>query len=147
MEVATTFFKTSSRRLPEDVLKTSFRRCPQDVFQEMSSIPLPGYVLKTSLRRLKTSSRLFLVRAKDHLETLCGLCIYVSFKLVTYYHSIIRQTNWINLNKLNTLKYGNNAEIMKTWFCMNCQTIKCFFQEFRYFLSIGVLHAVPLLSL
>ena len=147
MEVATTFFKTSSRRLPEDVLKTSFRRCPQDVFQEMSSIPLPGYVLKTSLRRLKTSSRLFLVRAKDHLETLCGLCIYVSFKLVTYYHSIIRQTNWINLNKLNTLTYGNNAEIMKTWFSMNCQTIKCFFQEFRYFLIIGVLHTVLLLSL
>ena len=59
------FQKMSSRRLPEDILKTSSRRRPQDVFQ-MSSRPLPGDVLKTSLRSLKTS-RLFLVRAKDQL--------------------------------------------------------------------------------
>ena len=41
----------------------------------------------------------------------------------------------INLNKLNTLKHGNNAEVMKTWFSMNCQTKKHFFQEFKYFLA------------
>ena len=101
----------------------------------MSSRRLPGDLLKTSLRRLKTSSRLFLVNAKDHLETIHGLSIYVSFKLFTYYHSITRQTNWINLNKLNTLKLENNVEVMKTWFSIHCQTKKHFFQEFKYFLA------------
>ena len=33
----------------------------------------------------------------------------------------------INLNKLNTLKHGNNTEILKTWFSMNCQTMKYLF--------------------
>ena len=88
-------------------------------------------VRKTYLRCLKTSSRLFLVKAKDHLETIYELSIYVYFKLLTYYHSITRQTNWINLNKLNKLKHGNNVEIMKTWFSMNCQTRKYFLQEFK----------------
>ena len=45
------------------------------------------------------------------------------------------------------LKHGNNAEIMKTWFSMNCQTRKYLFKEFKYFFSIGVSHAVALLSL
>ena len=139
MEVATTFFsdnvvntsstrrpqdvfqKTSSRPLPGDLLKTSSRRPPQYIFQKISSRPLPEDALKISLRRLKTS-RLFLVKAKDHLETTYGLSIYVCFKLLTYYHSTTSQTNWINLNKLNTLEHGNNAEIMKTWFYMNYQT-------------------------
>ena len=84
MEVATTFLY--------DVVKTSSRRRPQDVFQKMSSRHLPGNVLKTSLRRLKTS-RLFLVRAKAHMETIYGLSISVRFKLLTNYHSITRQTN------------------------------------------------------
>ena len=30
--------------------------------------------------------------------------------------SLDRETNLINLNKLNTLKHESNAEIMKTWF-------------------------------
>ena len=34
------------------------------------------------------------------------------------------------------LKHGNNAEVMKTWFSMNCQTKKQFFQEFIYFLAL-----------
>ena len=42
--------------------------------------------------------------------------IYVRFQLHTYYHSITRQTNWINSNKLNTLKHENNPKVMKTWF-------------------------------
>ena len=45
------------------------------------------------------------------------------------------------------LKHGNNAEIMKTWFSMNCQTTKYLFQEFKYFFGIGVSHTVALLSL
>ena len=45
------------------------------------------------------------------------------------------------------LKHRNNAEIMKTWFSMNCQTKKYLFHEFKYFFSIRVLHAVALLSL
>ena len=52
------------------------------------------------------------------------------------YHSITRQTNWMNLDKLNTLKIGNNTEVMKTWFSMNYQTKKHFFQEFKYFLAL-----------
>ena len=114
------FFKTSSRRLPGDVLKTSSGRRPQDVFQETSSRPLPGYLRKTSLRRLKTS-KFFLLRTKDHMETIYGLFMYVRFKLLTYYQCSTRKTNWINLNKLNPLKHGNNTEIMKTLFSMNCQ--------------------------
>ena len=125
------FQETSSRRLPEDVLKTSLGRRSQSVFQEASSRPLPGEILKTSLRRLK-ASRLFLVRAKDHLETIYGLSFYVRFRLLTYYHSVTRQTNWINLDKLNTLKHENNMEIMKTYFSMNCQTRKYFFQKLKY---------------
>ena len=39
----------------------------------------------------KTLSRLFLVKTKDHLETSYGFSI--RFKLLTYYHSIIRKTN------------------------------------------------------
>ena len=84
--------KTSSRCLPGDVLKTSCRRHLQDVFQETFSRRLPGDVLKTSLRRLKIYSRLFLVNAKDHLETTYELSIQVRFKLLTYCHSITKQT-------------------------------------------------------
>ena len=69
------FLATSWRRLPGDVLKTSSRRHRQDLFQEMSSRPLPGDVLKTS----KTSSRPFLVKAKDHLETIYGFSIHVLY--------------------------------------------------------------------
>ena len=83
-----------------------FMRSSQDVFQEIPSKRLPGDVFKTSLRRVKTSSRPFLVNAKDHLATVYELSIYVSFKLLAYYHPITRQRNWINLNKLNTLKHG-----------------------------------------
>ena len=43
--------KTSSGRLPEDVLKMSSKRRPQDVFQETSLRHLPGDVLKTLTRR------------------------------------------------------------------------------------------------
>ena len=79
---------------------------------------------------MKMSSRLFLVKVKDHLKATYELSIYVRFKLHKYYYSFTRQTNSINLNKLkilhrvpykiplnkvNTLKHGNNAEIMKTW--------------------------------
>ena len=140
MEVATTFLqdvtKTSSGGLENVFWKTSWRRL------EKRSWRLP---FQTNLRRLwnqnwrriKTSSRLFLVKAKDHLETIHGVSIYVRFKLQTYYHSITRQSkhlsitkliNYINLNKLNTLKHGNNLEIVKTWFSM------------KYFFSIGVSH-------
>ena len=70
----------SSRHLPVDVLKTSSRRRPQDLFQETSSRPLPGDVLKMS----KTSSRLFLVKGKDPLETNYGFSIYIRFKLFAY---------------------------------------------------------------
>ena len=80
MEVATTFFK--------DVVKTSSRKHPKGVFQQTSSRPLPGDVLKTST----TSSRL-LVKAKDPLETIYRFSIYIRLKLLTYYHSIISYTN------------------------------------------------------
>ena len=75
----------------------------------------PEDVLKTSL---KTSSRLFLVKAKDHLETIYGLSIYVSFKLQTYYHSITRQTKRRNFENLVFNKY---------------QTRKYFFRELKLF--------------
>ena len=113
----------------------------------MSLRHLPGAVLKTSLKLLNTSSRFFLVKAKDNLQTIYKLSIYVRFKRHTYYHSITRQTNCIHLNKLYTLQHGNNAEIFKTWFLMQCQTRKYFFQELKYFFSIGVLPTVVLLSL
>ena len=129
------FQETSWRRLPGDVLKTSFRRRRQNVFQEMSSRGLPEDALKTSSRRLKTSSRLFPVNGKDNLETIYELSISVRFKLLTCYHTITRQTNWINLLKLNTLNHGNNGEFMKTWFSMNCRTRKHFLQKFKYFLA------------
>ena len=115
MEVGTTFFKTLSRRLPWDALKTS-------------------------LTCLKTSSRFFLVKAIDHLETINGLPIYVRFKLHTCYHSITRQTNCINLNKLKTLKHGNSTELMTIWCLMTFQTRRYFFQELRYFFSTRVSH-------
>ena len=51
------------------------------------------------------------------------------------------------MGKLNTLKYGNNAEIMETWFSMKFEARKYFFQELKYFFSIGVSHTVALLSL
>ena len=53
--------------------------------------------------------------------------------LQIYYHS-----NYINklisliLNKLNALKYGNNTEIMKTWFSMKCRTKKYFLQGLKF---------------
>ena len=111
MEVATTFFKTSSQ-------------------------PFPGDALKKLLRRLKMFWRLFLVKAKDHLETIHERSIYVRFRLQTCYHSIIRHHYCINLNKLITLKYENNVEMMKTWFSMKCQTRNYFFQELKYFLAM-----------
>ena len=95
----------------------------------------------------KTSSRLLLVESKDQLDTIYGFSIYVRFKLHAYYHPIIRQTNCINLKKLNRLKHENNAEFMKTRFSMKCQTRKYFFQELKYFFTIGVSHKVVLLSI
>ena len=59
---------------------------------------LPGDVVKTPLRRLKTFSRPFLVKAKDHLENTHRLCIYIRFKLDT--SPLHHQTKCINLNKL-----------------------------------------------
>ena len=82
----------------------------------------PGDVLKTSLKRLETSSRFFLVKAEDHLETIYGLSIYVRFKL------------------------HHHAEMMKTWFSIKCQTREFFFQQLKYFFSMGVLHTVALLN-
>ena len=78
-----------------------FLRRGQDVFQETSSRPLPGDVLKTSLRRLKTS-RIFLVRAKGHLETIYGLSIYVR----TFYLSYLHITT-LSLDKLIELIWIN----------------------------------------
>ena len=135
MEVVTIFFKMLSRRLPGDVLKKFSKRRLQDIFYDASSRRLPRDILKTSLTRLKTSSRFFLVNAKDLPETIYELSILARFKLLTYYHSITKQTNWIKLNKLNTLKHGNNAEVMKTWFSMNCQSKKHFFQNIKYILA------------
>ena len=57
----------------------------QDFFQETSSRPFPEDVLKTS----KTSSKLFLIKAREHLETNYGFFIYVRFKILTYYYPII----------------------------------------------------------
>ena len=62
-----------------DVFATSSRRFPD--------------ALKTFLRRLKTSPIFFLVKAKDHLETIYVRSIYVRFKLHTYYHYISSMTN------------------------------------------------------
>ena len=72
------FFKTSPRRLPEDVLKTS----------------------------LKTSSRPFLVKAKVNQKTFYLL----RFKL--HHTSLEKLIAW---TWINTLKHGNNAEIVKTF--------------------------------
>ena len=72
----------------KDVVKTSSRKRPQDVFQETSSRPLPGDVLKMS----KTSPRL-LEKAKNLLETIYRFSIYIRLELLTYYHSIISYTN------------------------------------------------------
>ena len=66
------FFKTSSRLLLGDVLKTYSRRRPRVLFQETSPRPLPGDILKTS----KTSSRHFLRKVKDHLETIYGFSLH-----------------------------------------------------------------------
>ena len=78
---------------------------------------LPGDVFKNCFRRLKPSSRLFLVNEKYHQETIYGISIYVRFKfLFLCYHSITRQTNCITLNKLNTLTHENNSGIMKPGF-------------------------------
>ena len=73
-----------------DNLKTFPRRLPQDL--------------------LKTSPRLFLEKASDHLETIHGLSRYVLNYIYTATPSL---TKCINLNKLHTLKHGNNAEIVK----------------------------------
>ena len=94
MEIAMNFFydvvKTSSKRRPRDAFhEMSWRRLSRDLFQETSSRPLAGDVPKTS----KTSSRLFLVKTKEYLETIYGFSIYIRFKLLAYYRSIIRQTN------------------------------------------------------
>ena len=72
------------------------------LFFKNSPRHLPGDVHKTSLRCLKTSSRLSVVKAN------------------TYYHPITRKTNCISLNKLNLLKHENNAEVMKNWFPIKC---------------------------
>lgn len=63
MELAATFSRTSPRRLTENDLKTT-------------------------LRRLKTTSRCFMVKSKAHLETIYWLSIYVRFK--PHYHSKTR---------------------------------------------------------
>ena len=121
-----------------DQSKTSLRpklRRFYDVFAT-SSRSFPD-VFKTSLRRLKTSPRLFLVKTKS----IYGLSIYVCFKLQPLHHW---QTNCIGLNSLHTLKHGNNAEIVKTWFSLKCQTRKYFFQELKYFFSIRVSHKIEL---
>ena len=68
------------------VVNTSSRRRPKDVLQETFLKPLPRDVIKTS----NTSSRLFLVKAKYHLNPVYGFSIYLCFKLHTYYHCIIR---------------------------------------------------------
>ena len=51
-----------------------------------------------------------------------------TYVLTTYilplYHKIDKL---INLNKLNTLKHGNNTEILETWYSMNFQTMKYLF--------------------
>ena len=108
------FFKTSPRRLPEDVLKTS----------------------------LKTSSRPFLVKAKENQKTIYRLFIYYILNYITTSLEKLIAWTWIN-----TLKHGNNAEIVKTSFSMKCETRKYFFQELKYVFSIGVSHTVALLGL
>ena len=62
---------------------------PQDVFQETSLRPFPGDVLKMS----EISSRLFLVKAKDYLETMAFLSTYVLNYLHITTPSLARQTN------------------------------------------------------
>lgn len=83
------------------------------------------------ITRLETSVGLFLVKAKDHLESIYKPCICIGFKLDTYYHYITRQSNSISFNKLNILKYGNNAEIMQIWFSIKCQTKAYLFPGFK----------------
>ena len=118
------FWKTSSQRLENRSLRLPFQTNLRRLWDK-------------NWRRIKTSSRRFLVKAEDHLKTIYGLPIYVRFKLQTYSYSITRQSkclsitkliNYINLDKLNTLKYGKNLEIVKTWFSM------------KYFFSIGILN-------
>ena len=66
-----------------DILDWSEMKAMTTIFRTLP-IRLKGDVLKTYVRRLKTSPRLFLVKARDHLETIYGLSIYVRFKLHTY---------------------------------------------------------------
>ena len=68
--------------------------------------------------------------------------ISVRVILQTYYHSITRKTNCINLNKLITLKHGNNAELTKTWLLIKSQTRKYFFQELKYFVTFPYSSAI-----
>ena len=89
------------------------------------------------------STRRFLVRAKDHLNTIYGSSIYLGFE-TTYIVPLHWQTNCINLNKLNTLKHGKSAEIMKTWFSMKDKTRIYFFKELKLFFSIGFFQSVAL---
>ena len=51
---------------------------------------------------------------------------FVSTYVLKYLHiPLYHETDkLINLNKLNMLRHGNDAEILKTWFSMNCQTRK-----------------------
>ena len=104
MEVTTTFifngfvisywmyFVVRDRKKNEKKSQRPFLRRRRDLFRETSSRPLPGDALGTS----KTSSRLFLLKAKHHLETIHGFSVYIRFNLLTYYHttpSLDRQTN------------------------------------------------------
>ena len=144
-------FKTSSKRLQGNnfsSFKTSsrsvqnvFARCLQEVFKTSSRRPgrRKSVTLKTWRRRLQDITWR---RFEDVLKT--NKCLLGCFKL---HYCIARQTNCINLNKPNTLKHGNNAENVKTWFSMNCQTEKYFLQELKYFFSIEVSHTVALLGL
>ena len=130
--------KTSLKRFNfglNDILDWSEMKATTTIFR-MSPRRLKGDVLKTYVRRLKTSPRHFLVKARGHLESIYGLSIYVRFKLHTYYiyHSSIDKVIaliWINY----THRHGNTAEVVKTWFSMECQTRKYFFQELKYFLA------------
>ena len=74
------------------------------------------------------------------METVYKFSICIRFKLLTYYH-------YPPLDRQTKLKHGNNAEIMKTCFHINCQAVKYLFREFKYFFTIGVSHTVVLLSL
>ena len=78
--------KTSLKRLNfglNGILDWSEMKAMTTIFRT-SPIRLKGDVLKTYVRRLKTSPRLFLVKARGHLETIYGLSVYVRFKLHTY---------------------------------------------------------------